>query len=113
MSARGKTLVKGHTLVREGKPFDADGKRIALMGDRRYGHGKCSCGALSVGLHSDARRKRWHAAHKAEIAGVCPQCDGHGDIWTNWHPTPVTCGHCHGTGIQAAPPVTPASEENE
>lgn len=29
---------------------------------------------------------------------ICAICKGHGDIWVNWHPTPVTCGHCHGTG---------------
>lgn len=29
----------------------------------------------------------------------CIACDGHGDIWTGWHPTPVTCGVCHGSGV--------------
>ena len=28
----------------------------------------------------------------------CPFCRGYGDIWVNWHPTPVKCGHCDGTG---------------
>lgn len=28
----------------------------------------------------------------------CPVCKGYGDIWVSWHPTPVQCGHCHGTG---------------
>lgn len=28
----------------------------------------------------------------------CPLCEGYGDIWVGWHPTPVQCGHCHGTG---------------
>ena len=30
--------------------------------------------------------------------GACTICVGAGDIWVSWHPTPVTCGHCHGTG---------------
>lgn len=30
----------------------------------------------------------------------CSICEGHGTVWVNWHPTPVTCGHCDGTGVR-------------
>lgn len=44
--------------------------------------------------------------------GKCPACEGHGDIWTNWSPKPVQCGHCHGTGMIEADP-TPARTVGE
>ncbi len=48
--------VPGHTLYQEGRGF--------------YGPaGRCSCGATSQPLTSDAARKRWHADHKAEMRG--------------------------------------------
>lgn len=30
----------------------------------------------------------------------CSVCKGYGDIWVNWHPTPVKCGHCEGSGLR-------------
>lgn len=62
---RGKTLVKGHTLLFEGQAFGSDGKLLP-----RYpsmGMAKCSCGMLSESLDSNAARKCWHKQHKAEV----------------------------------------------
>jgi hypothetical protein len=67
MSLKGKTLVKGHTLVFEG---------AALGQSNRTGPGigGCSCGERSETLPTTAERKRWHAAHKkAVVAKACPQ----------------------------------------
>jgi hypothetical protein len=61
MSMKGKTLVKGHTLLFEGQPW-------GTMRRNGVGPGKCSCGLYSdEGLISNAARKRWHTAHKEEI----------------------------------------------
>lgn len=58
--------VKGHYLIGEGESFFGDGSRI--WGRRSgMGCGKCSCGALSEKLPSDAARKRWHRQHKEEV----------------------------------------------
>lgn len=57
-------LVKGHTLRFEGQAFDANGYKASKQS---LGYGKCSCGALSDELDSNAARKRWHRAHKAEV----------------------------------------------
>ena len=64
MSAKGKTLLKGHTLRREGQAFDERGRWLP---NEPYGCGKCSCGEVSVPLHTDAARKRWHRAHKDSL----------------------------------------------
>lgn len=32
----------------------------------------------------------------------CPVCKGYGDIWVAGIQTPVTCGHCNGTGRLAS-----------
>lgn len=62
MSNRGKTLVKGHTLLFEGSPCgDAFWKRSGT------GRGKCSCGIMSPLLPSNAARQRWHRQHKQEM----------------------------------------------
>ena len=65
MSNKGKTLVNGHTLKREGQPHDNNG----VWRGRGYweGRGKCSCGALSDVLSTHSARKRWHKRHKAEV----------------------------------------------
>jgi DnaJ-class molecular chaperone len=39
------------------------------------------------------------AMPQAEKSRPCPYCNGYGTIWVAWHPTPVQCGHCHGTGV--------------
>ena len=62
MSNRGKTLVKGHVLLFEGKPC---GNTIYQL--RGFGFGKCSCGLSSERLGSNAARKRWHKQHKADV----------------------------------------------
>lgn len=54
---KGKTLLKGHSLYREGDSI--------TMG--WHGQGKCSCGAISEFLSSNNARKRWHSQHKAEL----------------------------------------------
>ena len=63
---RGQTLLKGHTLRREGKPFHLSGYSVQYS---TGGHARCSCGEYSAWLNSDADRKRWHAVHKEEIRG--------------------------------------------
>jgi hypothetical protein len=65
MSKRGKTLVKGHTLVREGWPHDEDGSEKTYR--FHTGCGKCSCGKIYPFTFGAAARKRWHAAHKAKV----------------------------------------------
>ena len=67
-SNRGKTLVKGHTLYREGWAHDQDGVPF-YAGNLCSGFGKCSCGALSPWLETRNARKQWHAQHKAELKG--------------------------------------------
>lgn len=57
----GGTRLAGHSLWREGRPYDS-----------ATGHGtgpaRCSCGAESEFLTSNYQRKKWHAAHKAAVA---------------------------------------------
>ncbi len=60
MSMKGKTLVKGHTLIMEGQPCG-----YARNGP---GQGACSCGLRSPELSSNAARKRWHKEHKKEVS---------------------------------------------
>jgi hypothetical protein len=48
----------GHRLFDEGRIFRCTG---------RHGEGKCSCGALSGILESDAARKRWHRFHVVRV----------------------------------------------
>jgi len=55
---KGKTLLKGHTLLNEGK---AVGRAAGA------GLGGCSCGARSEELPSNVARQRWHKQHKDEI----------------------------------------------
>lgn len=76
------TRVKGHTLRNEGISRFVSrqcseelcltwaGKfgRSEAPPDARDGHARCSCGAESEHLPSQGARKRWHAAHKAEVA---------------------------------------------
>ena len=50
----------GHTLPFEGKVYGY-GYRV------NYGRARCSCGAESPPLDSDAARKRWHREHKDEV----------------------------------------------
>jgi len=62
MSDIGKTLVKGHTLLWEGRPLGNAGFSV-----KGTGIGGCSCGARSPELPSGAARKQWHRDHKAEV----------------------------------------------
>lgn len=64
MSQKGKTLVKGHTLLFEGQPL---GRRNLGHGCGGTGIGGCSCGAQSPELTSGAERKRWHREHKENV----------------------------------------------
>ena len=59
--------IKGHGLVGEGAPHDAEGKRIWSVGTGGEGRGKCSCGELSEVLPSGMARKRWHKTHKENL----------------------------------------------
>lgn len=63
------TRLAGHGLLNEGRPFSTDGKTYLGPG-ARSGHGKCSCGAVSSFLTSNAERQRWHRDHKTTISGV-------------------------------------------
>lgn len=62
MSDKGKTLLRGHSLVSEGAPnFNTKGHY------RTYGepaHAKCTCGALSPEGQTANANKKWHRAHK-------------------------------------------------
>jgi hypothetical protein len=53
-SMKGKTLLKGHSLLFEGRCLGV-GKAI------------CSCGQKSDNLPSNAARQRWHKEHKDAI----------------------------------------------
>ena len=57
-SRKGKTLVKGHTLLFEGRVSTYHGYGTGP------GRGRCSCGAESETLPTTAARKRWHREHK-------------------------------------------------
>lgn len=52
--------LSGHTL-----PFE--GKIYGYNRTVKHGRARCSCGALSPALDSDAARKRWHREHKDEV----------------------------------------------
>jgi hypothetical protein len=69
---RGQTLVKGHTLAYEGKPYNLSGYRVKYS---RVGHARCSCGEFSLLFSSDAERKRWHGEHKASVAREAAKLD--------------------------------------
>lgn len=68
---KGKTLLKGHTLISEGKArVDRSCMECEALGwiARRKGHAKCSCGALSPHLPSKTKRQAWHReVHKEAI----------------------------------------------
>lgn len=62
--------VSGHTLISEGARHDKFGDRINIYHPgwtSPWGHGKCSCGALSDFFKTKAARKQWHAHHKLAI----------------------------------------------
>ena len=61
MSMKGKTLLKGHTLLGEGRPIETCFRGIGK------GKAYCSCGQLSPVLECTAARKRWHKEHKQAI----------------------------------------------
>jgi hypothetical protein len=65
-------ILNGHSLYREGHPAGFS------LGYTGIGKGKCSCGALSEDLPSNAARQRWHRQHKEEIiaSGKAGQRDG-------------------------------------
>lgn len=48
---------------------------------RGWGHGVCSCGALSQHHSGGVARRRWHRAHKARVVLGQPEPSG--------QPTPV------------------------
>jgi hypothetical protein len=59
--------VAGHTLRAEGAPFDEAGAGPMYHYEGKVGRAKCSCGALSEMLPTNAARRRWHADHKAAV----------------------------------------------
>lgn len=64
------TRVAGHGLQAEGKPYQPNGEGSHMRAGRYVGYALCSCGATSPELESDAARKRWHMAHKDEMAAT-------------------------------------------
>lgn len=71
----------GHELIREGAPFEADGRdSYPARWGSGTGCGRCSCGALSEVLTSGAARKNWHRGHKDSIAatGLSTDADAKG-----------------------------------
>lgn len=86
------TRVKGHTLCSEGTAFyskacsdpncrhyqetyeqiradfPTSADEFRVRGQFEGGHARCSCGAESEHLPSQGARRRWHAAHKNEVA---------------------------------------------
>lgn len=73
--------IAGHALLREGLPYDDQGRYpLSSQGEKQQqGRAKCSCGALSPNLPSGAQRKAWHREHKAEVREqVVPGADESG-----------------------------------
>lgn len=68
MSAVGQTVVAGHGLQREGRPFRRDflWNRWIFLGPSGEGVGLCRCGQASPVLPTNAARRRWHNEHKAQ-----------------------------------------------
>lgn len=64
-----RTNLRGHALRAEGRPFLPGDELGWVRVSRSVGHGLCECGSTSGLERSDAARKRWHAAHKAEVRG--------------------------------------------
>lgn len=67
-------IVRGHGLLNEGVGYPPGIRDLVqryryIFHDPR-GVGGCSCGAISPPLPSNAARKRWHKAHKAEIVAA-------------------------------------------
>lgn len=65
MSRVGKTVLKGHGLLFEGKAYQENGSPFSWS--EKVGCGKCSCGALSPVLPSKRKRQQWHRQHKDEV----------------------------------------------
>ena len=59
-SQKGKTLLKGHVLMYEGKALSA-------TWEAKEGIGGCWCGARSKSLPSNAARQLWYRQHKEEL----------------------------------------------
>jgi hypothetical protein len=72
MSLKGKTLLKGHTLILEGAAMG-----MGISPSTGSGVGGCSCGARSPELPSRAARKRWHKDHKAEVRARLASASAH------------------------------------
>lgn len=73
MSLKGKTLVKGHSLLFEGAAFGRSWNQSGA------GMAKCTCGLMSPELPNRAARKRWHKQHKEEVktaqTAAGPDCE--------------------------------------
>lgn len=67
------TKVRGHALLQEGAPFNADGRTANPAGGTGgYGQARCECGATSGTLSSGSERRAWHREHKALIRRETP-----------------------------------------
>lgn len=69
---KGQTLVKGHTLRDEGKPYWLNVTGIPVLQQRgeSWGRGLCSCGVISDNMQSTRARRRWHVEHKADVQAM-------------------------------------------
>jgi hypothetical protein len=63
----GKTLLRGHALLDEGRPwFTAEGLFRWRLSDGT-GRAQCECGELSDPGITQATAKRWHRVHKDSL----------------------------------------------
>lgn len=65
MTIRGKTILKGHSIWREGAATTDNG--FDLVESTAPGHTICQCGAVSPYLPNTNQRKIWHRAHKDSL----------------------------------------------
>lgn len=63
-----RTNLRGHALRAEGGAFLPSDEQPWVRHLSNIGYGLCECGATTSAMeYTDAARKRWHAAHKAEV----------------------------------------------
>ncbi len=66
-SRLGKTEVKGHGLLYEGRPFLDDKGRTVGVGSTLATRSACRCGMAAPAGAGVRGAQRWHAEHKATI----------------------------------------------
>lgn len=72
ITRRGQTLLRGHALRNEGRPFvherNLRGEYVLqrVFGGS-FGRAACECGAASPLYYTTAARKQWHREHKETV----------------------------------------------